>query len=56
MKNWNNETEARVQIKGLVARYYEQFMKAAKKPLPTPGSWPRVRFVSLTAALSATGD
>ena len=42
MSNWNNETEARVQIKELVAQYYHDFKE--KKTSFQPGD--RITYAS----------
>ena len=44
MSNWNNETEAREQIKGLVAQYYNDFKKPEQDKAFKPGD--RISYAS----------
>ena len=44
MSNWKNEAEAREQIKGLVAEYYNDFKKPEQEKEFTPGD--RISYAS----------
>ena len=44
MSNWNNEAEAREQIKGLVAQYYNDFKKPEQDKAFKPGE--RISYAS----------
>lgn len=44
MSNWNNESEAREQIKALVAEYYNDFKKPEQDKEFTPGD--RISYAS----------
>ena len=52
MSNWNNESEAREQIKALVAEYYNDFKKPEQDKEFTPGD--RISYASRVYLISGS--
>ena len=53
MSNWSNESEAREQIKTLVAEYYKDFKKPEQDKEFTPGDRISVSYTHLTLPTKA---